>query len=279
VNATIEQSAPSAVDDPHSALGELLTEAERMWAAGDERSRTSAFEALRGRMANLVEAEGGPLPPASVRNTALADHFRSTLASAGITSGRVAEIGGARNSACAELPEFEFTFLSLFKDKEPCGRDIRVADIAYCPHIPDETFDVVFSISVLEHVDRPWAAASEMTRILKPGGVVYHQAPFSDFFHRAPNDYWRFTPEAMKVLFPRFETICADFYGQGRRRDRRGTAFNPLDQGGPQFAVDAFGGWRENWQDRVPPRGVRAALSFRSPARPAGIIRRPRLAA
>ncbi len=71
---------------------------------------------------------------------------------------------------------------------------------------------------------------------------------FSYFYHGAPADYWRFTPDALKLIFSELKPLTAEFYGKNRRRDNRGSDVNAVDRdGGPEFAVDAFGGWRENW--------------------------------
>ncbi len=42
---------------------------------------------------------------------------------------------------------------------------------------PDESFDVVFSTQVLEHVQDPKAVIEECIRILKPGGFMHHIVP------------------------------------------------------------------------------------------------------
>ena len=54
------------------------------------------------------------------------------------------------------------------------------ADIYALP-FRDASFDVVFSIYVLEHVDRPAALASEIQRVLKPNGVCLALTP--NVFH------------------------------------------------------------------------------------------------
>jgi SAM-dependent methyltransferase len=174
------------------------------------------------RLAELGEASKDSFPEQ------LFVEFKALLATNGLKSGKIGEVGGHKNSFMHRLPEFQTTYLSIFPYPDP---RYTVADITNCPHIPDNTFDAIFSVSVLEHVTRVHDAAREITRILKPGGVTMHAVPFSYFFHGAPVDYWRMR-----------------FYNENRRRDNRGNAANPIDQdGGPMFAVDAFGGWRENW--------------------------------
>lgn len=123
-----------------------------------------------------------------------------------------------------------------------------VADATQCEYVPGERYDAIFSVSVFEHISKPWKAAENLSRLLKPGGVCYHAAPFSYFYHGAPADFWRFTPDAMELIFSDLKTLKSEFYGKNRRRDNRGSEVNAVDRdGGPQFSVDGFGGWRENW--------------------------------
>ena len=54
------------------------------------------------------------------------------------------------------------------------------ADIYALP-FGDASFDVVFSIYVFEHVDRPAVLAAEIARVLKPGGICLSLTP--NIFH------------------------------------------------------------------------------------------------
>jgi SAM-dependent methyltransferase len=52
-------------------------------------------------------------------------------------------------------------------------------DITCATELPSESFDVIYSVSVLEHIRDLEAAFAEMYRLLKPGGVVIHNyAPY-----------------------------------------------------------------------------------------------------
>ncbi len=199
---------------------------------------------LQGDIAALREAERGNGVRRKFRDY-IFELFTDTLESNGIRQGVIAEVGGSKNSFLHKLPGFEARFLSMMP--LPDERAV-VADITNCPHIPDASFDAIFSISVLEHVTHIHDAGREITRLLRPGGITMHAVPFSYFFHGAPVDYWRVTTTALQSIFEELETIDCFFYSDNRRRNNLGSAVNPVDQdGGPMFAPDAFGGWRENW--------------------------------
>ncbi|MFL6194925.1 MAG: methyltransferase domain-containing protein [Thermoanaerobaculia bacterium] len=61
--------------------------------------------------------------------------------------------------------------------------------------------DAVVSGSVLEHLQAPWLFAAEVNRVLKVGGLVYHEAPGAWPAHAQPNDFWRMSAEGLRVLF------------------------------------------------------------------------------
>jgi len=65
----------------------------------------------------------------------------------------------------------------------------------------ERSFDAVISGSVLEHLQAPWLFAAEVNRILKVGGLVYHEAPGAWPAHAQPNDFWRMSAEGLGVLF------------------------------------------------------------------------------
>jgi hypothetical protein len=63
-------------------------------------------------------------------------------------------------------------------------------------------FQTIFCLSVLEHCTAPWLMAANLKKLLAPGGVLCVSAPFTWEVHGYPEDYWRFTPQGLKVLFP-----------------------------------------------------------------------------
>lgn len=65
----------------------------------------------------------------------------------------------------------------------------------------DDAFDLIFSFDVLEHVTDPFACASEIARVLKPGGRLYIDLPFMQVEHGYPHHYFNATRMGLRRLF------------------------------------------------------------------------------
>lgn len=84
-----------------------------------------------------------------------------------------------------------------------------VGDIHKMP-FPDGAWDAVICLAVLEHVENPILAASEIKRVLKPGGYAFVYVPFLYYYHIEEGnygDYWRFTKDSIKFMFKDFKLI------------------------------------------------------------------------
>lgn len=80
----------------------------------------------------------------------------------------------------------------------------------------DDTFDVVFSVAVLEHVKDPSVCAREIVRVLKPGGVLYCEMPFLQPHHGYPHHYYNATQQGLLNLFgPQLEVQRLDVPNYG----------------------------------------------------------------
>ena len=74
------------------------------------------------------------------------------------------------------------------------------------------SFDVVVSTQVLEHVKHPWRWIKEVYRICKPNGIIYICTPNSIGYHAFPIDCWRVWPEGMNAVFEEAGVIPLDVY-------------------------------------------------------------------
>lgn len=82
----------------------------------------------------------------------------------------------------------------------------EIADVTQLRY-EKNSFDVVFCISVLEHVFEYEKAISEMHRVLKKNGMLVLQMPFAYPIHDAPNDFWRFTSFSFKKILSAFTNV------------------------------------------------------------------------
>lgn len=83
---------------------------------------------------------------------------------------------------------------------------------------PSETFDFCISDQVLEHVEgSPFKAFEESVRVVKEGGYVVHTTCFMNPIHGSPNDYWRFSPDALRLMAVDCDLRIHDCGGWGNK--------------------------------------------------------------
>lgn len=72
------------------------------------------------------------------------------------------------------------------------------------------SFDLVISLAVLEHVKSPAKAAQEMQRILKKGGLLWIDVAFMQPFHGYPAHYYNMTQVGLEHLLQKDMKILRD---------------------------------------------------------------------
>lgn len=122
-------------------------------------------------------------------------------AAAGLRSGaRVLDAGAGSAPYRPFFAHCEFVTLDWPESVHAAGRgaDI-VADLHDLP-IEDREYDFVLCTEVLEHVGDPAMVLSELGRVVVPGGKLLLTTPFVIELHEEPNDYYRYTPYALRRL-------------------------------------------------------------------------------
>lgn len=106
--------------------------------------------------------------------------------------GRLLDVG------CGRMP-FRSYLRSHVKIYDGLDFERRTQDTKYIldghdmNSIANSSYDTIISLSVLEHMPRPWAAVAEMSRVCRVGGYVILEVPHVWQYHELPNDYFRFT--------------------------------------------------------------------------------------
>jgi SAM-dependent methyltransferase len=107
-----------------------------------------------------------------------------------------------------------------------CHDDPRVINFEYTQfsspdvfgdghHLPfrSNSFDLVLSQAVIEHLYDPFQAAREIVRVLKPGGSVYCEAAFMQPLHAVPYHYFNTTTWGVEELFKELKHIKTECKG------------------------------------------------------------------
>lgn len=105
-----------------------------------------------------------------------------SLAEIGVNSGLTifnTESSGALHSRLMSLPGYVCSeYLGSHYAPGEVVNGVRHEDLT-CLSFPNETFDLVISSDVLEHIPDPYRAHREIFRVLKPGGQHIFTVPFN----------------------------------------------------------------------------------------------------
>lgn len=75
-----------------------------------------------------------------------------------------------------------------------------VGDLQRLHSLTERRFGGIFSPATLEHIERPWTAMYSIGQLLLPGGLLYLQTHQTFPLHGYPNDYFRFSKEALETM-------------------------------------------------------------------------------
>lgn len=102
----------------------------------------------------------------------------------------------------------------LFAPRQFIGTDLRpgpgvdrIEDLRKLS-FGDGEVGTALCLDTLEHCQDPMAAARELRRVVSArGGVCIISSVMLIGIHAYPSDYWRFTPEGLRVLLDGFDTV------------------------------------------------------------------------
>lgn len=166
-----------------------------------------------------------PLPAFSAPFEFEKEYVRPKLA-----SGRVLVAGSkvykGREDRCAKYREAGVHVVGI--DALPGdGVDI-IVDLETADAVKLGSFVHVDCLSVLEHSRRPWMVAHTLESVMELGATLFLSVPFVWREHGYPSDYFRFTIEGVRCLFPRIQwrhlvyghtKFTTDMSGMGHRID------------------------------------------------------------
>ncbi len=129
-----------------------------------------------------------------------------------IFSNFITDIKGMKNLKILDLGGRDRS--KIDRSKTYPGHDVTVLDIIDSENVDvvgdahnlsdyfdSNSFDVIVSSSVFEHLHSPWKVVIEMNRVLKRNGLVFISTHQSVGIHDQPWDYFRFSEYSWQSLF------------------------------------------------------------------------------
>lgn len=122
--------------------------------------------------------------------------------------GPVLDLGAGEDPYRSRLPQD-----TISMDIDPTWKPAVVGDAHALP-FGDAKFNGVVASQVFEHLHDGRLAASELARVLRPGGRLVLAVPFLYWLHQEPHDYVRYTRHGLqRLLGNEFEDIDITGYG------------------------------------------------------------------
>jgi SAM-dependent methyltransferase len=167
---------------------------------------------------------------------------------------------GATTTRYANCVEFEH---KIFRHTDVVGDAQRLP-------FQDGIFDRVFAFNVFEHLRDPRAAATEILRVLKPGGALALHTAFLQALHEAPHHFYNATEFGVREWFAAFEIercevsgnfgpgVMLGFLTASLLEAVRQSDLPAAEQ--QQIAQTRLSDWADFWNRRAPPPSGFAAL-------------------
>ena len=115
---------------------------------------------------------------------------------------KVLEIGSRCVSSQAHwkrfFPDVQYTGIDIIE-----GENVDIVADAHklSEYFESESFDLVLSFAVFEHLAMPWIVAEEISKVLKVGGYAAVETHFSFSEHELPWHFFQFNSTALECLF------------------------------------------------------------------------------
>lgn len=183
----------------HRGIPVLIDERESVFSVRDVLDEVSTTQRLDyrkpDRLKNLVRQR---VLPSLSKDRSLDARYAELASAAAGEMVLVIGCGDKADEYCRRFPKSE-----LVTSDVHCLFDVDLVFDGHAIPFCDETFGLVLVPQVLEHTSRPWVVASELQRVTKVGGTLQVEVPFGFPCHGLPYDFYRFTPSALRLLFPR----------------------------------------------------------------------------
>jgi len=122
--------------------------------------------------------------------------------------------GNCLDAGCGDMPYKDY-ILELVHNYDTIDYEAHIDGIKYIGDIQDmhmiedSTYDSIVCFEVLEHVQNPFKAVSEVKRVIKKDGIFILSVPHLSRLHDMPHDYFRYTEYGLKTLLDQngFEVI------------------------------------------------------------------------
>jgi SAM-dependent methyltransferase len=137
------------------------------------------------------------------------------------TRGDVLDVGGGTFVTDAIEAGVRFDHWTIVEPHEadlPHVDDARVHAVVgdgCALDLPDESFDTVLSIQVLEHVFEPMQMMSELHRVARRGAAIVVMAPQTANVHHAPNHFQNLTRYWLEEAARRLDVDVVEYHALG----------------------------------------------------------------